>query len=244
MKIAFLTTYNWEGAYVLKTVLESGIPVDLLIVQDIWWKKVVFWGYSIKYWFRLFLDKTFGVYGSRYYTIPDICRRNKLKQVSIKDINGELDYLRGVSPDLIIVVGSRIIKKHIIEAFPRRIINFHTGILPQYRGPYSEFWAMYNQDTRNVGTTIHLIDTGIDTGDIIGQKRLTNVCDTPESAHIENVKSGAVLLVECLRNIGNKSLSTTAQDNSVTHYYSYPSDKEFLSLTKKIGKKFSIDFSE
>lgn len=228
----------------LREVLKTGITIDSLIVQDIWWKKLVIRGYSPKYWIRLFLDRVFRSYAGRYYTIMEICGKYNLTPIVIKDINDELEFLKKTNPDLLVVVGSRIIKKHIIEAFPKRIVNFHTGILPQYRGPYSEFWATYNNDEKNIGTTVHFIDLGIDTGDIIKQRYLDKTCDTPELAHIENVANGARLLAECLVEFDHSPLISVAQDNSLAHYYSYPSDQEFSSLTEKLGKSFSIDFSE
>lgn len=48
----------------------------------------------------------------------------------------------------------------------RKCFNFHPGILPQYRGAGVYSWAIINGDDKT-GITLHLIDDGIDTGDII-----------------------------------------------------------------------------
>jgi len=48
----------------------------------------------------------------------------------------------------------------------RKCFNFHPGILPQYRGAGVYSWAIINGEDKT-GITLHLIDDGIDSGDII-----------------------------------------------------------------------------
>ena len=63
----------------------------------------------------------------------------------------------------------QIFKPRILE-YPRyHAINCHAGKLPFYRGRNILNWALIN-DEREFGITVHYIDTGIDTGDIIRQK--------------------------------------------------------------------------
>jgi len=49
----------------------------------------------------------------------------------------------------------------------------HVGITPYYRGSHGGYWALYNNDAANFGTTIHLVDTGVDTGGVIDQAFIT-----------------------------------------------------------------------
>ena len=48
-------------------------------------------------------------------------------------------------------------------------INTHAGITPKYRGTHGGYWALYNSDPGRCGVTVHLVDAGIDTGDIVDQ---------------------------------------------------------------------------
>jgi len=48
----------------------------------------------------------------------------------------------------------------------KKCYNFHPGILPEYRGAGAYSWTLINEDKKS-GITLHLIDEGIDTGDII-----------------------------------------------------------------------------
>lgn len=74
-----------------------------------------------------------------------------------------------LKPDIIIVNGTRIISKKILQSTNAVFINMHVGITPQYRGSHGGYWALYNNDVENFGTTIHLIDAGVDTGAVIKQ---------------------------------------------------------------------------
>ena len=60
----------------------------------------------------------------------------------------------------------KIFGKKIIDHFSMGIINFHPAKLPQYRGCYPTIYPIINGD-KTVNITMHYIDEGIDTGDII-----------------------------------------------------------------------------
>jgi methionyl-tRNA formyltransferase len=45
----------------------------------------------------------------------------------------------------------------------------HVGITPAYRGSHGGYWALHNKDQENFGVTIHVVDTGVDTGAILQQ---------------------------------------------------------------------------
>jgi methionyl-tRNA formyltransferase len=77
--------------------------------------------------------------------------------------------LQQLQPDIIIVNGTRIISKKILQCTAAVFINMHVGITPQYRGSHGGYWALHNKDAANFGTTIHLVDAGVDTGAVIKQ---------------------------------------------------------------------------
>lgn len=77
--------------------------------------------------------------------------------------------LQVIQPDLVIVHGTRIIAKKILQATPAMFINIHAGITPRYRGSHGAYWALANGDRDNCGVTVHLVDAGIDTGGIVAQ---------------------------------------------------------------------------
>ncbi len=79
------------------------------------------------------------------------------------------DYLKQQNPDIVIVSGTRIITREILESTNAVFINMHAGITPQYRGVHGGYWALVNNDPSHCGVTIHLVDKGIDTGEVLYQ---------------------------------------------------------------------------
>jgi len=86
---------------------------------------------------------------------------------SSKDLE---DWVKLLKPDLIVVFYmSQLLKKNIFSIPRHGTINLHPSLLPKYRGPNPWFWTYYNHDLRP-GVTVHYIDEGEDTGDIIYQE--------------------------------------------------------------------------
>jgi methionyl-tRNA formyltransferase len=63
-----------------------------------------------------------------------------------------------------------IIRRPVIDRLPDRIVNLHISYLPWNRGIEPNLWS-FLEDTPQ-GVTIHYVDPGVDTGDIIAQRRL------------------------------------------------------------------------
>lgn len=79
--------------------------------------------------------------------------------------------LSKLKPDIIVSYNYRhIIRKEVISAFPKNIINLHISYLPYNRGSNPNFWSFMDNSPK--GVTIHLIDEGLDTGDILIQKKI------------------------------------------------------------------------
>lgn len=100
--------------------------------------------------------------------IPDA----KIQRVASVNDEQAIAAIRAEVPDLIIVCGTRIISKQVLESTEAPFINIHAGITPYYRGSHGGYWALVQQDKRNCGVTLHYIDTDIDTGSVIGQEKI------------------------------------------------------------------------
>jgi len=70
-------------------------------------------------------------------------------------------------PDLICVFGTSLIRGPLLEKGRSPLVNLHGGLSPEYRGADCTFWALYNGEPEKVGCTLHFINQGIDTGDLI-----------------------------------------------------------------------------
>ncbi len=63
-----------------------------------------------------------------------------------------------------------ILKPNLLRLFPQGVINLHPAYLPYNRGAYPNVWSIVDQTP--AGVTMHYVDNGVDTGDIISQQRL------------------------------------------------------------------------
>ena len=73
---------------------------------------------------------------------------------------------------MVLVVGTRIISSKVLAAVEAPFINYHDGITPKYRGIHGGYWASARNDLVNFGATVHLVDPGVDTGEVLYQVRL------------------------------------------------------------------------
>lgn len=92
--------------------------------------------------------------------------------------------LRQAGVELVVLAGfMRVLKEPMLAAFPRRIINIHPSLLPKFPG--IEAWKQALAAGEKItGCSVHYVDAGIDSGEIIGQRRVPVLADdTPESLH-------------------------------------------------------------
>ena len=91
--------------------------------------------------------------------------------VVVKHDSKKLEYiLKKEKYDLGIILGSRIIKKNIINKFKIGILNMHPGILPNNRGLDTHKWAILNNIKQ--GVTCHLINEKVDLGKMICKQNI------------------------------------------------------------------------
>ena len=74
-----------------------------------------------------------------------------------------------VDPAVVVVQGTRIVRSKTLDAIGVPIVNTHMGVTPLYRGVHGGYWALADGRPDLVGTTIFLIDKGIDTGAVLKQ---------------------------------------------------------------------------
>jgi phosphoribosylglycinamide formyltransferase-1 len=113
--------------------------------------------------------------------IPPGPFRTKLTPETESALATDLDHHK---PDLIVLAGyMRIIKPPLLDAFPKRIINIHPSLLPNFPGVAAWEQALHAGETET-GCTIHFVDAGTDSGPIIAQARVPIFPDdTPDSLH-------------------------------------------------------------
>lgn len=160
---------------------------------------------------RFLVPKTHPLHYAKQHGLP-LVFIDKMDEV-------ELAPLRELNPDLLLVGGFSIILKRPLIELPRLgCLNTHSSLLPRHRGP-NPFSAAILSGDEETGVTFHIIDPGIDTGDIVAQYRLPI---KPTACAVELHRKCAVLagehIVEVLEKIDAEGLHGTPQDCSLATY--------------------------
>jgi len=95
----------------------------------------------------------------------------KVPVTKVSSANGDdcLDLIATRSPDVVFLASCRMLNRRTLAAIPCPVLNYHSGINPKYRGLAGGWWARASGDDANYGTTVHLVDAGVDTGDTLYQ---------------------------------------------------------------------------
>lgn len=119
--------------------------------------------------------------------------------------------LKQLEPDLIVSAGfMKIIGPQVLAAFSGRIINTHPALLPKFPGAHAVADALAAGE-KVTGSTIHFVDEGVDTGEVITQEKVEiEVSDTENTLH-ERIKIvERRLLVDVVKKFVSGELSVKA----------------------------------
>jgi hypothetical protein len=102
--------------------------------------------------------------------VPAYCRSRGIPflETGPLDAADAVAAIKALGPDLGIHAGAGLLRRPLIDAFRLGVLNAHMGLLPAYRGMNVAEWAVL--EGTPVGCTVHLIDTGIDTGPILATR--------------------------------------------------------------------------
>lgn len=121
--------------------------------------------------------------------------------INVRDINSNhvISLLKKNPCNLYVVMGTSILKTEFLKKCNADIINIHGGYLPDYRGNNCIYFAYLNNDFQKIANTIHYIDKGIDTGDIIEIVRpVISSNDNPETLYCKAKKKAINRLVKII----------------------------------------------
>ncbi|MHC1704339.1 MAG: methionyl-tRNA formyltransferase [Tenuifilaceae bacterium] len=102
------------------------------------------------------------------------CKINKIHFFRESNVNAPsiIKLLKDSAPDFIIIAHfEKLISKEIIDIPKFGCLNLHPSLLPYYRGMSPQHWPIINGD-KKTGITVHFIDEGVDTGNIIIQEEI------------------------------------------------------------------------
>lgn len=112
----------------------------------------------------------------------------------------------------------RIIKPNLFKT--KYLYNIHFSLLPAYKGMYPSVWPVLNGE-RYSGVTLHKMDCGIDTGDIIAQRKIRlSAKETSYSLYLKLIEQGTNLVIKYIDNLITNHFKSYQQLAIGSTYYS------------------------
>jgi folate-dependent phosphoribosylglycinamide formyltransferase PurN len=117
-------------------------------------------------YFQHVIDAERSVFGDVAFS-PSNVRYLSMKSGDLNRVSRDV-LQEALAADIFVVFGASYIKGWLIdELVSRGAINIHIGVSPYYRGNSCNFWALYDMRPNLVGSTIHLLSSGLDSGPIL-----------------------------------------------------------------------------
>ncbi len=131
--------------------------------------------------------------------ISEISKKEGIEYIKVRNINSKtaVDCIKERNIDVLINAGGGIFKIPIINASRMGILNAHMGFIPSFRGMNVMEWSLFYD--HKIGVTLHFIERGIDTGDILLFKEISiEKEDTIATLRAKSVVINAELMLKCI----------------------------------------------
>jgi methionyl-tRNA formyltransferase len=178
--------------------------------------------------------------GSDRFSVHQCLKQHGIAEASFLNVNSPefIAYLRQNAIDILVSVACpQILKQEVITAPKMFCLNYHTALLPENRGRQPLFWALY-KNQKETGITIHKIDTGIDTGDILTQESFAiSDADTLHTLYKKSIVIGPRVLAQALKKCSHGNAVFRQNPASTGSYNRFPDEKD-SRLFRQNGKRF------
>ncbi|HKP11328.1 MAG TPA: formyltransferase family protein [Blastocatellia bacterium] len=150
--------------------------------------------------------------------------------------------MRDADADLGVVLGTNILKESVFKIPRLGSINVHQGLAPYYRGCPAVFWELFNGE-REVGLTVHFVETKVDTGRIVMQETVPLEYDYGYGDDFESfiddyrkrlVGRCAQLVADSVRGLAEGTAVLREQDLSLGKRYRLPVKSEKDEMRRRL----------
>ena len=119
------------------------------------------------------------------------------------------DAVRDLEPDWVVSAGfMRILGESFLSEFPGRVLNTHPALLPSFPGAHAVRDAMA-YGVKVTGSTVHLVDAGVDTGPVLAQEAVPILDSDDEDSLHERIKIvERRLLVEVIAAVATRGVKS------------------------------------
>jgi methionyl-tRNA formyltransferase len=173
-------------------------------------------------------------------SVSNVVSKHRLDVMRARSPNGEpfLRELRRRQVDLVISVASpKIFGRKLLQTPPFGCLNYHSGLLPRYRGVAPLFWALLHGESE-VGMTVHEMDEEIDNGPIVSQRvEPIRPDDTVHTLFERTARLGPEVLIEAIEAVARGSRERLENDKARASYFGYPTVEDGRRL-RSSGRRF------
>ncbi len=178
---------------------------------------------TMQTYFRRVLSAEQMVFGQPHF-VPNNARQLALRMGDLS-ITSPSVLAPALQADVYVVFGASYIKGPLCDHLvANKAVNIHMGVSPFYRGSSTNFWAMYDDNPRYVGATIHRLTTGLDSGPILCHAFPKAEAADPFVIGMKAVQSAHRAVVEHLKSGELARLEPVPQDRSLEIRYSRNAD--------------------
>ena len=138
-----------------------------------------------------------------------------------------------IKSDVYVVFGSSYIKGELVDFLVKqKAINIHAGVSPYYRGTDCNFWALYDDNPNLVGSTIHLLSKGLDSGPML-YHAMSNFKTNPFEYSMSTIKSAFHSIAERIKDGSIFKIKPVVQNKKKELRYS-----KKIEFNEEIVKKY------
>lgn len=160
----------------------------------------------------------------------------RIPVTDVQTVNGAetAALLAQLQPRVVVVSGTGIIGKKALALAPT-FINIHCGITPRYRGVHGAFWAVVEDRPDLAGVTVHQVDTGVDTGAILGQATITVAPDdTYRTLPVKQYLAGLDLMANAVQAALDNTLVPQPTPALESKQWYSPTPADYLRFVRKL----------
>ena len=245
MKVTLFTSNNLRHNYLIN--LLSNFCDELWVIQEC---KTLFTGKKdkkyqnkniIEEYFKKVLEAQNKIFKNEFVN------KNNKNIKTLPVLYGELNKLSlsfledFLKSDIYVVFGSSYIKGELVDFLVKqRAINIHAGVSPYYRGTDCNFWALYDDNPHLVGSTIHLLSKGLDSGPML-YHAMSNLKKNPFEYTMSTIKSAFHSIAEKIKDGSILTIKPIIQDKSKEVRYSKKSEFNEEIVKKYFKKKINLN---
>lgn len=152
------------------------------------------------------ITKSSSKFNSDFVDLGELCGFNEIPYIYQNNANSEesIKFLKDKNPDLILCCGwSGLLNEEVINISKRGVVGFHPTALPNNKGRHPIAWTLV-LGLKKTASTFFMIDTGVDSGDIISQVEI-EVCfdDDARTLYDKIMKAARKQIIELISQFEN-----------------------------------------